>query len=99
MTTEEVIAVLEDAGSDGREFAMFHHIEKPLHKRPDLCAFLMLDQVCPGTSGMVTWAGHDEIALEVTPEALSRAGVTKEFVTDLVRCGVHYDEDSLRMFV
>lgn len=81
------------------EFLKFEHVKNKLHRRPDMHAFLLLDQLVPGDSDMVAGASHDEIWLEVDCEALA-AVVTEEQLIDLHRCGIRYDEtDSLCMFV
>lgn len=95
MTLEEMQAAfdLED------DFLKFEGIEKPRSKRPDLHAFLLLDELVPGDSDMVSAAEHDEIFLHVDPEALA-AVVTLDQIRELRRCGVRYDSstDSLAMF-
>jgi hypothetical protein len=84
------------------EFLKFDRVppERKLHPRPDLCAFLLLDRLVPGTSDMVAAAEHDEIWLEVSPEALA-AVATEDDILTLIRCGLRYDGDvdSLAMFV
>lgn len=82
------------------EFLKFESIESPANERPDLCAFLILDQLAPGSSDMVTTAEHDKIYLEVEPEDLAKV-ITESDIRDLIRCGIMYDEDEnlLWMFV
>lgn len=83
------------------EFLKFERIEKPLHPRPDICAFLRLHELVPGKSrDMVAAAEHDEIYLDVDPEALA-AVATQEDIVYLHRCGVRLssETDSLAMFV
>lgn len=96
MTSEELIEML-DADTD--EFLKFERIEKPLSKRPDLHAFLLLDRLVPGTQDIVAGAGHGEIWIGVDVEELA-AVITPEQVTDLIRCGVRWDSsaDSIGMF-
>jgi hypothetical protein len=83
------------------DFLEFDRIpaERKLHPRPDLCAFLLLDRLVPGTRDMVAGAEHDEIWLEVEPDALAAVATEDDLLT-LVRCGVRYDGDtgSLAMF-
>ena len=95
--TEKRLQKLFEAESD--EFLKFERVEMKLSRRPDLHAFLLLDQLVPGERDMVAAAAHDEIFLDVTLEALAKV-VTPEQVTDLIRCGVHWDSntDSLAMF-
>lgn len=82
------------------EFLVFERIENPPHRRPDLCAFLLLDRLVPGTTDMVSSAEHDEIWLDTDCDELA-AVATEDDILFLVRCGVRYDDDieSLAMFV
>jgi hypothetical protein len=82
------------------ELLEFSRIENPLSKRPDLCAFLLLDKLVPGNRDIVGDAGHDEIGLDVDLEALAEAATEEDIIT-LIRCGVRYDEEDnwLQMFV
>lgn len=85
---------------NGEEFLKFETITNPRHKRPDLCAFLMLDDLLPGDRDMVSSAEHDEIFLGVDCEKLAEI-ITEDQIRDLVRCGVRYSEeyDGICMFV
>ncbi len=73
------------------EFLHFDRVEKRRSKRPDLHAFLLLDEIFLGTTDMVSSAEHDEIwlapSLDELPESL-----TEEVVIELMRCGVRLDE-------
>lgn len=95
MTLDEMKELFD---ADDGEYLEFQHIINPRHKRPDLCAFLMLDELVPGTANMVAGAAHDEIYLEVDLEALA-AAVTPEIIIDLRRCGVRYSGEGMVMFV
>ena len=81
------------------EFLNFPAVEHKLSQRPDLHAFLLLDQLVPGTTDIISGAEHDQFYLSVDPEDLAPL-ITSEQATDLIRCGVIYDEetDSLFMF-
>jgi hypothetical protein len=94
-----VIDLREAFESYNDEFLKFENIETPLHRRPDICAFLMLDAMLPGPSrDMVCSAEHDVIWLDIDCEKL--AEVIKEYqILNLVRCGVRYSDGSLCMFV
>lgn len=82
------------------DFLKFDRIENKLHARPDLCAFLLLDKLVPGTRDMVCGAEHDEIFIGTDPDSLAAVATEADILT-LVRCGVRYDEEtrSLAMFV
>lgn len=96
MTKDELITEFDLDG----EYLHFERIEKPLHPRPDICAFLRLHELVPGTRDMVSAAEHDEIFLDVDLEQLA-AVATEDDVVYLQRCGVRLDEsgDGLAMFV
>jgi len=80
----------------GEEFLKFERIENPRSRRPDLHAFLLLDELFPQDRDMVCNASHDEIYLDVTDDEV--ATLTDEQILELVRCGVRYDGDGLCMF-
>lgn len=84
--------------ADG-EFLKFDRIENKRSTRPDLHAFLLLDELVPGTTDIVGSAEHDEIFLSVQPDDLA-AAATEDHIRDLHRCGVMYHEEyeSLYMF-
>jgi len=82
------------------EHGEFERIQNPRSGRPDLCAFLILDNLIAGTSKIISDAEHDEIFLDTSIEALSFVA-TEAHIIALVRCGVRYSEefDCLCMFV
>lgn len=96
MTRDELIELFDKAG----EFLKFDRIENPLHARPDICAFLRLDQLVPGKRDMVSAAEHDEIFLDVDLEKLAEVA-TADDVVFLQRCGIRLDDynGGLAMFV
>lgn len=84
------------------EYGKFELIRSPRHPRPDICAFLMLDELMPAVADkdMVSAAESGEIFLSVNCEELAKV-VTSVQVRNLVRCGVRYSPsyDCLCMFV
>ena len=82
------------------EFLKFRRVENKLHARPDVCAFLLIDKLCPGTEDIVVVAEHDQIFLSADVEDLAKAATEEDIVT-LIRCGVRIDDDNsgLAMFV
>ncbi len=82
------------------EFLKFDRIEKKFSERSDLHAFILLSQLVPGTSDIVSSAEHDEIYLDTDVDELIKVA-TNEQLRDLVRCGVRYDSEfnCLCMFV
>ncbi len=81
------------------EYLKFERI--PLEERPssrsDLCAFLKIDTLVPGTEDIVSCAVHDMFYLGVDLAALA-AVVTEADIVYLVRCGVSCNGESLTMF-
>jgi len=84
------------------EFLKFERIPETIRRsnRPDLHAFLLLNQLHPSTTDIISSAEHDEIWLEIKPEKLEKS-ITEPQIIELIRCGVRYDSeyDSLCMFV
>lgn len=84
------------------DYLKFEKIESPLHRRPDLCAFLLLDSLSnASTAGkdIISAAEHSIIYLAVDMEDLA-SRITDAQIHDLTRCGVSYDSenDCLMMF-
>lgn len=84
------------------DYIKFADVVNPLHRRADICAFLMLDSLCPPLkkgSDIIACAEHDAIYLDVDLDTLAD-NITDEQIRDLVRCGVMYDSenDGLMMF-
>lgn len=82
------------------DFLDFASIEVKRSQRPDLHAFLMLDELFPAPGrDIVCSAAHDEIWLNVEGEKLN--DLTDSQILELTRCGVRYDSeyDCLCMFV
>lgn len=80
------------------EFLEFKRVKNKLSSRPDIHAFILLNQLVPGTRDMVSAAKHDEIFLDIDADELAKV-TTKEQVIDLIRCGVRFDDYGLAMFV
>ena len=78
----------------------FDDVENKLSSRPDIHAFILLNQLLPGNRDIVSAAEHDQIWLDVDLEKLGDVA-TEDHIRQLEACGVHYDRDleSLYMFV
>lgn len=102
MTTDELYEMFGGDDDCSEDFLKFDRVtgERRLANRPDLCAFLLLDRLVPGTHDMVSSAEHDQIWLDVDVEKLA-AVITPDDVATLQRCGVFLavDVESLSMFV
>jgi hypothetical protein len=102
MTVEDLKALFE---KHDNEFLKSELIASPRSKRPDLNAFLLLDELVPTEIGhykghgfdMVAGAEHDEIFLEPSVDKLA-AVITEDQVIELIRCGIRMDADGLRMY-
>jgi hypothetical protein len=81
------------------EYLKFERVERKLTRRPDLHAFMVLDNLFPRDSDLVSAAERDEIFLDVEAEEIET--LTEAMVIELIRCGVRYDSefDCLAMFV
>ncbi len=97
MTVEELVSILNGDEDDGEEYIKFERVSNKRSSRPDLHAFLLLDELIPGDRDMVCAAEHDEIYLDVDLDELA-AVITKEQAIELVRCGVRESNDGLAMF-
>jgi len=82
------------------EYIKFERVENKRSNRPDLHAFLLLDELFPADSDsdIICAAEHDEIYLDITVEQLA-GKVTEAEVIELTRCGVRCGEERLEMFV
>ena len=80
----------EDAGNTD-EYGKFDRVNPKRSQRPDLHAFLLLDELVPEPGkDIVTGAKHGEFYLSIDVEELAKV-ITKEQVLELRRCGVRYD--------
>lgn len=100
MMTKETMRDLFEKHED--EHLEFEKIKQPKSKRPDLHAFLLLDELCPGDTDIVIRSAADsyyEFGLNIDITMFS-AKITEEHIIELTRCGVMYDEtrDVLTMF-
>jgi len=95
MTLEEMFDAVPE-----EEFLRFSVISNPPYSRRDVCAFVKLAQLVPGSEDIVSCGEHDQIWFGVDPEKLAETA-TPEDILYLVRCGVRYDDnaDSLWMSV
>ncbi len=95
--TKEKMAEMFHGNDD--EYLKFDRITSLRSKRPDLHAFMLLDELVPGDSDIVSGAHHDEIYLQTDCDKLA-AAASEDQITELIRCGVSYnsDYDCLSMF-
>jgi hypothetical protein len=81
------------------EYIKFERVENKRSSRPDLHAFMLLAELVPGDMDIVCSAEHDEIYLQPDIADLVKAGITREQVVELARCGVRTGDYGLCMFV
>lgn len=88
----------EAVTKEGDEFLKFEKVANKRSQRPDLHAFLLLDELFPGTKDIVAAVGHDEIWLDVDDDQIET--LTDEQILELSWCGVRHAWDGgLCMFV
>jgi len=95
-----MIDLKEEFEKHNDEFLEFKNIDNKLHKRPDICAFLFLDNLLPDEKDMIVGSNHDEIYLNTDCDKLSEVA-TSDDILYLTRCGVRYSkyQNILSMFV
>jgi len=96
MSTDDLIALFERHNG---EYIKFERVQNKLSQRPDLHAFMLLDQLVPGNKDIIACATHDEIGLSVAWEDVAKVATEEQWI-DLIRCGLRYDSgnDALVMF-
>ncbi len=86
---------------NGSEHAQFSLVDNKRALRPDLHAFLLLDElfpVCDKCRNIVRCSEHEQIWLDVSVEQIET--LTDAQILELSRCGVAYDSaiEQLYMF-
>jgi hypothetical protein len=95
MKVQEAFAKYKD------EYLQFQRVANPRCARPDVHAFLLLEELAPGDGSehLIVSAEHDRIWLSTDLDKLEEVA-TEEQLRELHRCGVLFDkdQDSLAMF-
>ena len=78
------------------DYLKFERVEHKRSDRPDLHAFLLLDELFPGNRDMISYAEHDEFYLDINDDDIQK--LTEKQVLELIRCGVMYNGEGLWMF-
>ena len=82
----------ETVTQDGDLFLGFEeHVENKRSNRPDLHAFLLLDELFPDNKDIVCSAEHDEIWLSINDDQVET--LTDAQIIELSHCGVRHDCD------
>lgn len=71
------------------EYLKFGKIENQLSSRPDIHAFILLNNIIPGDNDIIQAAEHDEYYLRIDLDKLQKV-ITEDQVIDLIRCGVRH---------
>lgn len=80
-------------------YLKFDEIENPPSRLPDLCAFLLLGRLVPGTVPIVSAVDHyGRYWIKVSPEDLANVA-TEADILYLVRCGVCYDDQQEGLYL
>lgn len=88
MTTNQFLALFE-AHAD--KYLEFHpYVSQPRSQRPDLHAFLLIDELCPGKTNLISASEHDEFYLAITLDELCEK-INETQLIELIACGVRYD--------
>ena len=79
------------------EYSKFDRVPNKRSSRPDVHAFMLLDEMFVTNYDIVCWSEHDIIGLEAPTDSEL---YTEAIVIELSRCGVFYssEHDSLCMF-
>ena len=82
------------------EYLDFENVVNKRSRRPDMHAFIVLDELLPGDGrgDLVSAAVHDQLFLGIEPEALARVA-TEELILELRRCGVSFDEENESLYL
>ena len=80
------------------EYGEFDNIKNKRSNRPDIHALLLLDELFPGDSDLISSSEHDEFYLDISYESIEK--LTDDQILELTRCGVMYNDESecLSMF-
>lgn len=84
---------------NGDEYLEFIKVEDKLSYKPDLHAFLLIDELFSDKRSVISGANHEEIYLNID---FDEAGnLPEDILIELIRCGVilDFDTDSLKMLV
>lgn len=90
---------LIDILTQTHEYQEFGRVQNKRSSRPDLHAFLLLNELIPSDHNIVAAAEHDEIYLAIGLDVLAER-ISAEQALELRRCGVRYHRggDCLAMF-
>lgn len=73
------------------EYLQFDRIENKRSKKPDVHAFMLLDELVDGNQRLLSEHGDYELYLSPNVEELNKV-ITDDQILELVRCGIRYCE-------
>lgn len=81
------------------EAGKFDRVEDKRSSRPDIHAFILLNELVPDEKPIVTAATHDQFYIGVDMDKLVQV-INRKHIVELVRCGVRLEPltESLFMF-
>lgn len=74
------------------EYIKFEKVKDKLNNRPDLCAFILLDNLIPGDDDIISASEHDEFYLDIDCDKLAEI-ISEEDIITLIRCGIRYHSE------
>ena len=82
------------------EFLKFHKIpnKRRRSERPDLHAFMLLDELVPSTKCIIDSSSHDIAHIGVDDEEFAKVA-TPEIILELTRCGVLYSGEGYGLYM
>jgi hypothetical protein len=78
-------------------FGNIAEVDRPC-QRPDLCAFLKLEALQPGSQNLISCADHDVFYLDADVDELNMA-ISDADILYLCRCGVSYSPEHDVLFM
>ena len=78
---------LEDVRDE--EFLRFDRVENKRSSRPDIHAFILLNELCPGERDIINGAEHDVYFLDIGVDELTEKATDDQLI-ELHRCGITY---------
>lgn len=95
-TVEELV---KDFDICSEEYKKFERVEDKRSSRPDINAFILLNELVPDKEQIIAAVAHDTFYLKVDMDKLVQV-INRRHIVELIRCGVMFEptEESLFMF-
>jgi hypothetical protein len=92
---DELFDSEDDPMSD--EYIQFERVQNKLSQNRDLHAFLLMESIEPVQYRLIAGADHDVVYLEGPTDSFIEK-LTEEQAIDLIRCGIHYENDGFAIY-